>query len=165
MKKAPYMPFWIEDHLADTSHLDAETNGAYLYLMWAMWRAGGKLSSDDKVLMRIARVGAARWKKVREIVLKFFHDDGAGTLTHKRVALEIKLMKAKSRAAKAKADKRWNPEGKARKNNGFLDAGAMPYRSRELSLDNSVGPRRRKPFVLPPEIEAINRTLPARTGE
>ncbi len=160
MKKAPYMPFWIDHHLADTPHLDAETNGAYLYLLWAMWSAGGKLSSDDKVLMRIARVGTKRWKNVREIVLKFFHDDGAGTLTQKRVSLEIKQMKAKSRAAKAKADKRWHSGGKVLKDNDFSDAPAMPYRPKELSLDNSVRRRPVRRFELPPEVEAINRTLP-----
>lgn len=38
MAALPYMQFYVAEYLADTAHLDAEENGAYLLLIMHAWR-------------------------------------------------------------------------------------------------------------------------------
>ncbi len=45
-----WMPIFIGDFLADTSHLDAERTGAYLILLFRYWRKG-PLPNDLQEIM------------------------------------------------------------------------------------------------------------------
>lgn len=140
MKKAPYMPLWIDHYLADTQHLDTAGHGAYLLLIMAMWKAGGTLPAGDRALARIACATPEEWKGLRKTVLKFFIRDGAGHLTHKRVALEIERMRSRSESAQASVKTRWKSK-KANEDRGLVDTNVLlqRYRPKELSLDNSLG--------------------------
>lgn len=77
MSAPAYMPFYVADFLADTTHLSQGEVGAYVLLLMAMWRAGGRLSLEDAKLARIARCGPKAWTSTRETVLAFFEvEDG-----------------------------------------------------------------------------------------
>lgn len=75
MSHAPIMPFYTDAYLADTHHLAAECQGAYLLLLLHTWRHNGAPPpDDDRILSRIARVPLARWRKqVRPQLESFFH--------------------------------------------------------------------------------------------
>lgn len=88
MSAPPYMKLWVADYLADTTHLTRDEHGAYLLLLMAMWRAGGRLPADDGRLAKIALASPKEWAAMRETLLGFFQRRG-GILSHKRVALEM----------------------------------------------------------------------------
>ncbi len=76
----PYMPFYVADYLADTGHLSAAENGAYLLLIMHYWRTGG-LPPDDEMRRRVSRMTHREWQRSRTTVLGFFSIDGK----HKRI--------------------------------------------------------------------------------
>lgn len=83
-----YMPFYIGDYLADTNHLSCEEHGAYLLLLFASWRRGGRLPNDPGQLARIAACPARRWRNIWGIIAHFFREEG-GALVQTRVTREL----------------------------------------------------------------------------
>ena len=61
MSAPPFMPLYVGDYLADTTHLTCTEHGAYMLLLMSMWRNGGSLPSDDKSLARHARCTKGQW--------------------------------------------------------------------------------------------------------
>lgn len=94
------MKLYIADYLAETTHLDAAGHGAYLLLIMAMWRAGGKLPRDEAKLARVAQCTPDQWAAVRDDVMAFFKVTG-GTIKHNRVTKEIAKYDAVIDGAKA----------------------------------------------------------------
>lgn len=88
MSAPPYMKLYIADYHGDTTHLSTLEHGAYLLLLMAMWRAGGKLPADDVRLAKLAKVTPDQWAEIRDIILDFFTRRG-GLLRHKRVSEEM----------------------------------------------------------------------------
>ena len=88
MSAPPYMPLYPADYLADTTHLTRSEHGAYLLLLMAMWRAGGRLPNNEIKLAKLAQCSAEEWDEIREVILEFFHHRG-GHLLHKRVTKEM----------------------------------------------------------------------------
>lgn len=111
---APYMQLYIADYLGDTQHLTTEQHGAYLLLLMAMWRAGGRLPNDAGKLARIARVSARRWHLLADDIMPFFEVTD-GEITQKR--LEREHQKASSISAKRSASGAAGGKAKALKNN------------------------------------------------
>jgi uncharacterized protein YdaU (DUF1376 family) len=107
---APYMNLYVGDYLADTTHLTRGEHGAYLLLLMAMWRAGGKLPRDDKKLARIALCTDHEW----DTIMEFFVIRG-GSITQKRLAKEVE--KYRSTISKRQKAGRASAEKKANKNN------------------------------------------------
>lgn len=107
-----WMPLYVADYLADTTHLSAAEHGAYLLLIMHYWQNGG-LPTDDRRLARIARMTTKEWNKARPAIAEFFSD---GWL-HERVEVEIGRANEVSEKARSKAEKRW-------KNNDTPDAAA-----------------------------------------
>jgi uncharacterized protein YdaU (DUF1376 family) len=108
------MPLYVGDYLADTVHLDGMASGAYLHLLMAMWRAGGKLPADDKKLARLTKLTPDQWKRVRDDVTAFFTRRG-GSITHKRLSKELAKYHDKT-VRLSEAGKRGQSE-KRKKNN------------------------------------------------
>jgi uncharacterized protein YdaU (DUF1376 family) len=81
------MPLYTDAYLADTMHLSREDHGSYLLLLMAMWRAGGTLPNDPKVLARIAKVSPRQWHDVWKTLGLFFTVlDGDEILTQKKLS-------------------------------------------------------------------------------
>ena len=80
------MPVFIGDYLADTMHLTTEQHGAYLLLLFHLWRRGSP-RDDDAVLAKISGLGDHAWKLHRPVLAEFFriHD---GLWQHGRVEKE-----------------------------------------------------------------------------
>lgn len=90
----PWMPLYIADYLADTSHLSTLEHGAYLLLIMAYWRRGG-LPDDDIKLARITGLSVDDWFNVRSTVVQMFHDGWK----HKRIDEELQRAEEKSKQA------------------------------------------------------------------
>lgn len=111
MSAPPYMKLYIADYLADTTHLTRGEHGAYLLLLMALWRAGGKLPRDPGKLSRIAKCSPAEWDEIGPVVMGFFKVSG-GSLSQKRATKEIAkyrgVVSGSKTAGKASAAKRAN---------------------------------------------------------
>jgi uncharacterized protein YdaU (DUF1376 family) len=111
-----FMPLYVGDYLADTSHLDAEQHGAYLLLLMAAWRRGGRLPNDPVQLARIACCPQRRWLRVWGIIAHFFQLDGA-ELIQRRVTRELdraqRAKEGRSAGGRASAESRRQKEGSA----------------------------------------------------
>jgi uncharacterized protein YdaU (DUF1376 family) len=88
MSAPPYIPLYVADYHADTTHLSRGEHGAYLLLLMAMWRAGGRLPATDDRLARLAMCTPEEWADMRSTIMEFFKRRG-GHITHKRIAAEI----------------------------------------------------------------------------
>lgn len=128
----PYMRLFVGDYLGDTQHLTTEQHGAYLLLLMAMWRAGGRLPNNPRALTRITGVHPPHWKRVAVDVMPFFSVDEDGFLVQKRLVKELQKasQKSQSRATSGSAGGR----AKALKNNDVPVAIAT-----DLPVDTRAG--------------------------
>lgn len=92
---APYLPLYISDYQADTSHLTTLEHGAYLLLIMNYWQRGQPLPNDDRKLARIAGLGPREWKRVRETISEFFQVDCSNWF-HSRLESELSKLRDKS---------------------------------------------------------------------
>jgi len=88
MSAPPYMPLFVGDYLADTTHLTCTEHGAYMLLLMSMWRAGGALPNEPKKLARFARCTAGQWARMNDTIMAFFEVEG-GFILHSRLAKEL----------------------------------------------------------------------------
>src|ERR1700722_742464 len=104
------MPVYIGDYLADTMHLSTEQHGAYLLLLFHLWRRG-TLQDDDAVLAQITGLARSAWSTTRLVLVEFFQiQDGLwhqSRLERERIRVAAK-QESKSRKAKLAASSRWN---------------------------------------------------------
>lgn len=80
----PWMPLYIADYLADTTHLRALESGAYLHLIFHYWQHGA-LPQDDRKLSAIAKLSDREWNRLKPTLAEFFGDGW----THKRIDAEL----------------------------------------------------------------------------
>jgi uncharacterized protein YdaU (DUF1376 family) len=125
MTDIPAMMLWTDKYLGDTTHLTTVEHGAYLLILMAMWRAGGRLPNDEIRLARTARVSIDRWRKMEASVGAFLMVEN-GHVTQKRLKREFE--KATSRLEKLKAAGHAGGSAKALKYNNTTrsDARKMP---------------------------------------
>jgi uncharacterized protein YdaU (DUF1376 family) len=69
--RRPWMPVYIGDHLADTSHLSTLEVGAYDLLIRHYWHHG-KLPNDDIRLARITKLTPQEWNTIRATLAALF---------------------------------------------------------------------------------------------
>lgn len=93
------MQLYVADYIADTTHLTLEEHGAYLLILMAMWRAGGRIASDDVTMRQICRVSQKRWVAIKARVIAML-DAGDGFFTQKRLVEEYEKAAHKSAARK-----------------------------------------------------------------
>ena len=122
MAEFPSMPFYTDAYMADTSHLTTIEHGAYLLLLFAMWRTEGKeLPNDDKKLSRYARLTAGQWKKIKPNIWEFF-DVQEDAISQKKLRKIHKAVRQKSKSGRDNVNSRWL------KNNNSEDTGVSnPY--------------------------------------
>jgi uncharacterized protein YdaU (DUF1376 family) len=101
---------YIGDYLADTMHLTTEQHGAYLLLLFHLWRRG-ILQDDDVALAQITGLSIRAWSISRAVLGGFF-DIRDGLWHHGRLERERSRSAAKqqSNASRAKlaSSSRWN---------------------------------------------------------
>lgn len=112
-----WMPLYVADYLADTTHLSAAEHGAYLLLIMAYWQSGRPLPDDDAKLSRMARMSAKEWKAARPTIAEFFTIEG-GEWRHGRIDGELakagRIREQKSAAGRASAERRAQRQGNTR---------------------------------------------------
>lgn len=110
LKHDIWMPLYIADYLADTMHLHAEQHGAYLLLIMAAWKSGGKLPSDPRALQHIVRMTPQQWARNQPVLQRFFFVTEDFWM-HNRVRTELERAKEKvehrSKAGAKAAAIRW----------------------------------------------------------
>jgi uncharacterized protein YdaU (DUF1376 family) len=103
------MPVFIGDYLADTMHLTTEQHGAYLLLLFHLWRRGS-LRDNDATLGKISGLGETGWKLHRATLAEFFKIRD-GLWEHGRVDKEkarvAGVKQALTKKAKSAASSRW----------------------------------------------------------
>lgn len=72
MSKLPSMPFLVDAYVADTTHLSLEEHGAYLLLLFAMWRRDGYIEDNDRDNARMLGVGPRVWQRLKPRLMPFF---------------------------------------------------------------------------------------------
>lgn len=102
MAEFPAMPLWTDAYLADTGHLTATEHGAYLLLLMAAWRSGGRLPDDDKKLARFAHVTSGQWRRMKDTIRDFFTIED-GHLVQGRQMETLAAVRQKSQSAKNSA--------------------------------------------------------------
>lgn len=143
---APYMPLYVADYLADTTHLSTWEHGAYLLLLMNLWRHGGKLPKDDQTLARMARLTMDRWARVAPVVLPFFTLDG-DFVTHKRVTAELSRY-GKTVSGRSDAGKRGVAARRLKNNNSSQANGHRLFKQPEPELrDKNLAPTEREILI------------------
>jgi uncharacterized protein YdaU (DUF1376 family) len=123
MAEFPHMPLATDAYLGDTKHLTTIQHGAYLLLLMAMWRAGGTLPDDDKLLARYAGLTGGQWARMSGTIRGFFVSSG-GMISQGRLTDELNFVRQHRKTQSDNARARW------RKLKGNGDAAAMPSQSR-----------------------------------
>lgn len=88
-----YIPLYIGDYLADTTHLSTVEHGAYLLLLFHYWNkgsvfAGGGLPDNDRTLANIAKLSPKDWAEHSQTLRDFFTPvsvNGRAMLMQKRM--------------------------------------------------------------------------------
>jgi uncharacterized protein YdaU (DUF1376 family) len=120
MAHKPYMPFYISDYMADTSHLSGEDHGYYLLMIMAYWQSEKPLPNDARQLSQICKTSIHKFKKFFQKAESFFYKKDEKFLHHKRIEKELAEYRRALDVAREKgkngANKRWSKK----------DATAMP---------------------------------------
>jgi len=123
MAEYPYLPFWTDAYLADTTHLTTQQHGALILMLATAWRDPDCcLQNDDRYLARITRMSPAAWRR-NASVLRAFWQVRDGFLYQKRLSRERQKVEERSTKGKRAAEARW------RKSNESVDASASGEQS------------------------------------
>jgi uncharacterized protein YdaU (DUF1376 family) len=131
----PWMPLYVADYLADTTHLRALESGAYLHLIMSYWQRGS-LPTDDRSLASIAKMTDREWRIAKPVLAGFFD----ANWKHKRIDEELRratdVSAKRSTAGKQKGSKQ---EANAGANDTALaDTRAYVPQSQSQEQDSSL---------------------------
>ena len=134
-----WMPLYIGDYLAATTHLGALESGAYLHLLMHQWK-NGSLPPDSESLRRIARVEKDAWGNAWEMLEAFFSFSTGRPVQMKMERIRAEWQSKKDSAiekAKTAARKRWDAPSNAQ---------AMPHSCPSSSSSPSTNTSRNTYF-------------------
>lgn len=154
MAQYPYMPLWVADYLADTTHLTTAQHGAYLLILMAMWRSPDcSVPDDDRQLARITAQSVQSWKRMRQVITKMLSpSDDHGSWSQKRLHKEWEKTIAKSSVRKGSAEKRWSKKVLGHDANAY----AKPMQSESEPEPNILSKKESSVNVTPaPDLELL----------
>jgi uncharacterized protein YdaU (DUF1376 family) len=96
------MMLYVADYLADTTHLSTEQHGAYLLILFAMWRRGGFVPADERVLAKLSNLSLKRWRQTGGPVLALMEVQGE-QITQRRLLSELQKARLISEVKRAAA--------------------------------------------------------------
>lgn len=131
MAALPYMPLYVADYMADTSHLTTTEHGAYMLLLMAMWRSGGALPNDDVRLSRVARLPLDKWRRMAPTILALMTVEN-GFVSQGRLVQE--LQHSQGRVAKRREAGKAGFRAKSLKNKDADQANATAIVEHCLSI-------------------------------
>lgn len=89
---------YVGDYLADTTHLTTEQHGAYLLILFALWRRGGWLPNQERVLCKVTGLTLKKWRATSAPVMALLDVEG-DQITQRRLLLELEKASVKSKQA------------------------------------------------------------------
>ncbi|SFJ28179.1 YdaU family protein [Aerobium aerolatum] len=106
MSSMAWMPLYVGDYRADTTHLSAAQHGAYLLLIMHYWQQGA-VPDDDEQLARIACMTLTEWRRNRPIIRAFFGDGWHHRRIDREMQKAVAAYEKRSRAGQKGNAKRW----------------------------------------------------------
>jgi uncharacterized protein YdaU (DUF1376 family) len=135
-----WMPLYIGDYLADTMHLNTQQHGAYLLLLFHLWRRG-VLPDDNTALAKITGLTPKEWNSTRPVLEPYFKVNN-GFWQHSRVERERIRIAARQEnygtRARAAAGKRWDKHAVSIQQALLVDA--IPEPQSEAETDTKAEP-------------------------
>lgn len=126
MADLPIMPVKTDAILADTTHMSPEEFGVYCRLLFVMWRQEGKLPDDDSEMATIGGVTGARWRTIKEKVMRPMTVLG-GVVTQKRLTDTWMKVQEKRRKLAGSGDKGRETQKTYRQLRSHLDPQMPPH--------------------------------------
>ncbi len=143
MAEAPIMPFMTDAYLGDTVHLTTTEHGAYLLLLITMWRNGGGLPEDHKLLARYSRMTPKQFARVWPVLESFFYVED-GQVKQGKLTETINAVRQKSKKASDSARAKW------RKTNKTCDANASDPHSERYAKEPDTDKKATPSTPIPP---------------
>ncbi|MDE3016362.1 MAG: YdaU family protein [Pseudomonadota bacterium] len=103
MGKPPYMRFYPDAYCKDTLNLSMEEQGVYMRLLCTMWRHGGKIQDDDRLISRALPVNLNKWLKVKPRIAPYLAQHSPGFLTQNRLRVEYAFSSGRKKESNAVA--------------------------------------------------------------
>lgn len=145
MSSRPWMPLYIGDYRADTTHLSAAQHGAYLLLIMHYWQQSG-LPDDDEQLARIACMSLPEWRKNRPVIRAFFGEGWRHPRVDHELSVTAEAYEKRSRAGRAGNEKRWEKHRNA------------------IAMGSQSQSQPHKGSIQGPDTPSDHRSLPSRTS-
>lgn len=152
MSKIPMQPWYPDAHIAETSNLTLEEQGAYRLLMDHMWRNHAYINDSDKDIARTLRISVKRWLKIKKR-LEGFLMFAEGKITQKRLLKDYMeaCEKSKRNAENGKiggqktAEKFKSVQANALASNGDFATGAPRLRGQARQIGEVLNQLELKP--------------------
>jgi len=106
MSTRPWMPLYVGNYLADTTHLTTQQHGAYFLLICSYWQRGF-LPDDDEQLARICGLSLPEWKRHRPVLRQFFKEGWSHTRVDRELASALEKYERRANAGKRGNQVRW----------------------------------------------------------
>jgi uncharacterized protein YdaU (DUF1376 family) len=152
--KKHWMPLYIGDYLADTTHLNQGQHGAYLLFIMHYWRTGG-IPLDKEQCYCIAHAMDEHTRCNADAVLKqFFRIQGA-RYVHKRIDKELHDATESYEKRVSAAKQRWS--GKKTSENQTSNADAMHEQPQpQPHIQPQLQPQRQNPKTIQSSIDLVS---------
>lgn len=133
-----WMPLYIGDYLAATTHLSATESGGYLHLLMHQWK-NGKLPDNSESLRRIARIEIDAWSNAWAMLESFFdHAQGFP------VQMRLEEIRAEWLHKKESATEKAEKAAAARWSKSTSDASSIPQAMPHPCPSSSSSPTPKK---------------------